>query len=88
MKVKILLMATDNIEEIKISGGLGLWGYLHSNRKNHFYNKEYDTFLKKYNLEPTIFNLNCLDELRGVILTDIQIFNLNKYKGGVKNGYN
>lgn len=78
-------MATGNIEEIKISGGFGLWGGLHNQRVNHFYNKEYDNFLKKYNLKPTYFNLNCLDELRGVILTDAQILKVkDEMKGGIK----
>jgi hypothetical protein len=82
MKVKILFMATGNIEEIKISSGL--WGGLHNHRVEHFYNKEYDKFFKKYNLKPTIFNLNCLDVLRGVILTDAQILKLKEMKGGLE----
>lgn len=83
MEVKVLFMATGNIEEIKISSDL--WVGLHKHRGiNHFFNKEKDLFLKKYDLKPSYFNLNCLDKFKGVILTDIQILKLKNDKGGIK----
>lgn len=82
MRVKILFVATGNIEEIKIKSDL--WYKLHSDTKNYYFiHKEYSKFLKSYSLHPTIFNLNCLRELRGVILTDSEINKLN-LKGGLK----
>lgn len=70
-------MATGNIEEIKISSEL--WARLH-NSNNHFFNKGVSAFLKRNGLKPTMFNLNCIDKLRGVILTEAQILNLKSYK--------
>ena len=81
MEVKILFMVTGNIENIKIS--TNLWNSLHYHRENkHFYRKDIHNFFKKYNLKPTYFNLNCMGELMGVILTDSQILKINKLKGG------
>jgi len=80
MNIKILLIATNDIHKIKIS--VDLWRKLHHEQKHYFFNKEYKIFLDKYGLKPTTFNLNCLDELRGVILTELQIFNI--MKGGLK----
>lgn len=37
------------------------------------FDKQFKAFLDKHNLEPTIFNLNCLNKLEGVILTDKQV---------------
>jgi len=78
-----LLNIFGEIEEIKISSGD--WFSLHNHRKEHFFKKDYKTFLDKHNLKPTYFNLNCLDMLKGVILTDAQILNLEEsIKGGLK----
>ena len=73
MNVKILYLS-GIIQEIKISSIL--WTKIHNHRITHFFKKEFKIFLDKYNLSPTYFNLNCLDEFRGVILTNEQIQNL------------
>lgn len=81
MNVKILDMF-GSIEEIKISADM--WRTLHFNSRDYYFRKENKVFLDKYNLESAIFNLNCLRELKGVILTDAQILKLNKREGGLK----
>ncbi|MFW6130309.1 MAG: hypothetical protein ACOC56_03920 [Atribacterota bacterium] len=53
---------------------------LHQDFKPYYFKKEFKEFLDKHNLHPTIFNLNCLFELGGVILTDAQVKNLRKLK--------
>lgn len=76
MKVKVLFTFSNQIEEIKISSDL--WAKLHKEQKSYYYiHKENKTFLNRWSLKPTIFNLNCLVELKGVILTDTQILKLN-----------
>ncbi len=78
MKVKILFTFSDEIGGIKISPDL--WRKLHFNTEDYYYiHKEFNSFLNKNNLNHTIFNLNCLRELKGVILTELQIKEL---KGG------
>ena len=77
MEKKILNISSGAIEEIKISAFI--WSALHFNKRQYFYKKDRAEFLKRNNLKPTIFNLNCLEELGGVILTDLQIM-----KGGIK----
>ena len=83
MKVNLLFMPTGNIEEIKISSTL--WSKLHHKQKdsNYWFNKENFLFLDKFDLKPTVFNLNCLNELKGIILTDRQV-DIIREKGGVK----
>lgn len=81
MNVKILNMF-GSIEEIKISADM--WRELHFNKREYYFRKENKVFLDKHNLKPTIFNLNCLKGLSGVILTDAQILKFNNMKGGLK----
>ena len=83
MNVKILFLATGNIEEIKINASL--WWKLHQKQKYYPFDSKFYDLLNKYNLRPTIFNLNCLFELRGIILTDAQILKIKEMKGGINN---
>lgn len=81
-------MITTNI--LKLNGVLENFNLSDSlNEKLHrdfegFFYKEWSDFLKSYGLEPTIFNLNCLELVKGVILTDSQVKNLRELKGGLK----
>jgi hypothetical protein len=87
---KKILKLNGKIEQIKITsglwGGLNTCGYVCFNGKNkgvyfnyeYSFNKEFKDFLDKFNLKPTFFNLNCLENLKGVILTDLQIKKLKQ----------
>lgn len=88
---KKILKLNGKIENIKISSGM--WEKLHQNHKvkngkvepfYYSFNKEFKYFLNKYNLRTTYFNLNCLDELNGVVLTDIEIKKLKSLNSGEK----
>lgn len=69
-----IIKLNGNVEKFNLSNALN--GKLHEDFKDYYLYKEYKDFLNKYSLEPTIFNLNCLEILKGVILTDTQIKNL------------
>jgi hypothetical protein len=79
MKVKII-NKLGMIEEIKISPDM--WTWLHHDNEISF-DKDKKDFFDRFNLESTIFNINCLSKLDGVILTDMQIANLIKLQGGL-----
>lgn len=65
---KKLLNMFGVIEDIKINSEM--WKKLHEEKKDYWFKKEFNLFLENFNFESTVFNLNCLDELNGVILTE------------------
>ena len=80
MKVKILMVNNNQIENLIISPKL--WRNLHESYKikkgivvknEYYFKKEFKDFLDLNKLKSTIFNLNCLEELNGIILTKTQI---------------
>jgi len=84
MKERKILKLNGELKKFNLTNGLN--HRLHQHLKidkgkaepiRFIFRKEFKEFLDKYSLEPTIFNLNCLEELGGVVLTDLQVKELN-----------
>lgn len=78
MNYKFIEMDTGKIVDKNIQAGL--WGGLHYAKPTGI-TREQNFFLKSHGLSPTIFNLNCLEHLQGVVLTEAQaqkVINMGK----------
>lgn len=84
MRYKFIEMKTGKIIDKEISSPT--WIGLHHDKPSGITDEQH-IFLKSHGLSPTIFNLNCLEELNGIVLTEIQaekiinrgkVFNINE----------